>query len=474
MKAIFIFLATTVSAMCQNLVFEKHPIDLTFQGIHAIKVIDMDDDGDLDIVCGSEITPISGSIGIHWLRNDGDYPVIWTRFEIDASFKHVMSVDVDYVDSDNHPDILATSWSFHQVAWWKNSGDPTQDWNRQIIRSNFINAHDAKFGDLNHDGNVDVVAASRTPGSIMIFYNDGSPNTNWLPEYLTNSFLGASRVLVTDLDKDDALDIIATASDDNEIAWWNNAGGNPVVWNKNRIDSSFTGSADLYVMDMNDDAFDDVIANAASSNQVAYWICNDLQNNFWTKFVVASDLEIAAKVSGGDLDGDDDIDIVAVGKVPGELVIYQNSDFNWSKYVLADNFYGGTALSVIDFDFDGDLDIIAGASGLGELYLWENKNVSSVKRYSGFNSPDGIQVFQNYPNPFNPSTKIKYQIPEISFVSLKVYDVLGNEIAILVSEEKSAGSYEIEYDGRGLQSGVYFYRLKAGNFNEMKKMILLK
>jgi len=81
---------------------------------------------------------------------------------------------------------------------------------------------------------------------------------------------------------------------------------------------------------------------------------------------------------------------------------------------------------------------------------------------------------QNYPNPFNPTTKLKYQIPELIFVTLKVYDVLGNDIETLVNEEKPAGSYQIEFDGDRLTSGVYFYQLRAGDFVQTKKMILLR
>jgi photosystem II stability/assembly factor-like uncharacterized protein len=87
-------------------------------------------------------------------------------------------------------------------------------------------------------------------------------------------------------------------------------------------------------------------------------------------------------------------------------------------------------------------------------------------------------LFQNYPNPFNPKTSIQYAISSMQFVTLKVYDVLGNEIAILVNEEKQPGTYEVEFiSASGIQdlvSGVYFYQLKAGNFVETKKMILLK
>jgi len=86
---------------------------------------------------------------------------------------------------------------------------------------------------------------------------------------------------------------------------------------------------------------------------------------------------------------------------------------------------------------------------------------------------------QNFPNPFNPSTKIRYNIPERSFVSIKVYDILGNEIATLVNEEKPAGSYEIVFDiisgeRRNLSSGVYFYKLQSGDFIQTRKMMLMK
>ena len=90
------------------------------------------------------------------------------------------------------------------------------------------------------------------------------------------------------------------------------------------------------------------------------------------------------------------------------------------------------------------------------------------------NLPLDLSLSQNYPNPFNPTTKITYTIPQSSFVMLKVYDVLGNEIATLINEEKPAGIYEVEFDGSDLTSGIYFYKLRASNFIETKKMVMLK
>lgn len=88
--------------------------------------------------------------------------------------------------------------------------------------------------------------------------------------------------------------------------------------------------------------------------------------------------------------------------------------------------------------------------------------------------PEEFILYQNYPNPFNPITRIQFRISEGGFVSLKVYDLLGNEVSTLVNEYKSAGSYEKEFDRKELPSGIYFYSLQVGNLSETKKMILLK
>ncbi|MCC7094438.1 MAG: T9SS type A sorting domain-containing protein [Ignavibacteriaceae bacterium] len=103
------------------------------------------------------------------------------------------------------------------------------------------------------------------------------------------------------------------------------------------------------------------------------------------------------------------------------------------------------------------------------------------------NDPDFHKSFylsQNYPNPFNPSTKISWQSPVGSWQTIKIYDVLGNEVATLVNEYKPAGSYEVEFNASPLPSGVYFYQLlvsagrspdvKTENYIETKKMVLLK
>jgi hypothetical protein len=111
-------------------------------------------------------------------------------------------------------------------------------------------------------------------------------------------------------------------------------------------------------------------------------------------------------------------------------------------------------------------------AGLWEGEIW-GINLTPVDPVSG-SLPNKFSLGQNYPNPFNPSTTISYSIRAASIVTLKVYDVLGNEIIRLVNEEKSEGDYDVHFDATGLPSGIYFYRLQAGSFINTKKMILMK
>jgi len=128
----------------------------------------------------------------------------------------------------------------------------------------------------------------------------------------------------------------------------------------------------------------------------------------------------------------------------------------------------GTPITGIETDYEGDeRNTLTPDIGADEF-----DGVVGVKDEESL--PTEFVLEQNYPNPFNPSTKIKYSVPQTSEVQIKVFDVLGNEIEILISEEKSVGNYELNWNATNLPSGVYFYQLRAGDFVQTKKMLLLK
>ena len=117
--------------------------------------------------------------------------------------------------------------------------------------------------------------------------------------------------------------------------------------------------------------------------------------------------------------------------------------------------------------------LIAGTRGSGVWMRPLSEMITAVKSVKN-QVPIQFRLDQNYPNPFNPITTINYSIPKTGQITLKVYDVLGKEIATLVNEEESSGNYHIQFNANRLASGVYFYRLHSGNFVMTKKLLLMK
>lgn len=145
---------------------------------------------------------------------------------------------------------------------------------------------------------------------------------------------------------------------------------------------------------------------------------------------------------------------------------------NWTTIGFVDG--KGTTTETSDYDFIDE----PTESGLFS-YRLKQINFDGSFEYSSevdvnFIVADDFRLSQNYPNPFNPSTTIEYQIPQSSFVTIKVYDALGKEVVTLVNEEVPAGIHEVNFEPRNLTSGLYLYKIRAGSFEQTRKMLLLK
>ncbi|MGA8263209.1 MAG: phospholipase D-like domain-containing protein, partial [Ignavibacteriaceae bacterium] len=157
--------------------------------------------------------------------------------------------------------------------------------------------------------------------------------------------------------------------------------------------------------------------------------------------------------------------IVDAGTTADQIVI--TGSHNWSSSAETSN---------------NENTLIFHSKRIANLYLQEFKAryeeaggadvISDVKDDS--KAPTTFKLMQNYPNPFNPSTVITYSIPKESHVTLTVFNILGQQIKTLVDQEKSTGTYKVNFDGSGLSSGVYFYCVRAGDYFRVRKMLLLK
>jgi len=148
---------------------------------------------------------------------------------------------------------------------------------------------------------------------------------------------------------------------------------------------------------------------------------------------------------------------------------------NWQLPVkVSDNNLNPGLYSQVGFAGNSSDDCYVLWTELNQTRIYSTSCATPLDVDSKLEEANDFSLSYNYPNPFNPSTRLSFVIGHLSFVSLKVYNVLGNEIATLVNEEKPAGNYEIEFDASGFSSGVYYYRLLSENYNETKKMILIK
>jgi hypothetical protein len=188
---------------------------------------------------------------------------------------------------------------------------------------------------------------------------------------------------------------------------------------------------------------------------------------------VAGGLNVASYF--GELDSVDTLTHTILGELthsfPNPFV---NDTVYWNfRYVAPDNILTDTLYSVANS--------VNGDSIPSEFDQWNFGNnfiINVIDQPTGSIDkiilPAQFVLEQNYPNPFNPTTMLSFVISQSSFVSLKVFDVIGKEMATLINEEKPAGNYEIQFDASGLSSGIYYYRLEANGYSKTNKMVLLK
>jgi hypothetical protein len=159
----------------------------------------------------------------------------------------------------------------------------------------------------------------------------------------------------------------------------------------------------------------------------------------------------------------------------------KNIKFNQTEKLIEKIGQGGE--TEVNFTFDVPFNVGNAKVDTIEFVITDNKDIYLNKQFIlEYAQPTEYKLEQNYPNPFNPTTKIRYSIPNVEThndaslrnVTLKIYDILGDEVATLVNEKKEAGYYEIEFNASSIASGVYIYRLQSGSFTSSKKMMVLK
>jgi hypothetical protein len=414
---------------------------------------DADGDGDLDLaVAGGES-----------YQNNPEQPRIYYNIggilESLPSWKATAtqySYDVNWADFDSDGDLdVVFAGESYPNRIFENFGDsisviPT--W-QSTDASQYANS--LFVGDVNNDDYLDLAISDNSQlggsGRFKIYLNDNGV-LNTIP-FWTSSFSGyGSGINLADIDNDNDLDLLTGG-------WWqpvriylNNSG----AFNSNPEYTS-TSSSVVEVIVMGD------VDKDAVQNVQEVFISDSTKKLFYLPHTPLQDIKRVI-VNSDTLQ----IDEYCYDLENGWVMLGSQPDS------------GATILVESSVSWDIDMGITNWDQSKGNYLFFNTSDPVFVNTEE--NLPNGFVLCQNYPNPFNPSTKIRFVVPSVipsgtkqsHLVTLKVYDVLGNEIATLVNEVKSAGEYEVEFNASSLTSGVYFYQLKAGEFIQTKKMILLK
>ncbi|MBI9037137.1 MAG: VCBS repeat-containing protein [Bacteroidales bacterium] len=293
----------------------------------------------------------------------------------------VIAVDLD---QDGNMDIISVnSHTNAEIAWWKNNG--FNEFTKITIRDNLNKARSVRSEDINDDQHIDLVVAIYGENSIIYLENNGDET---FTDYTVDAnFVGAHTIDIKDVNDDGYLDILCSGFDyyyhNGEIAWWENDGLYPIGWTKNLISNRFQQSPFVYGEDMDEDDDLDVIACGELNNEIFWWE-NDGDENF-TEHMVDDQITGIHTVIARDVDLDGDFDILAAACLGSQIAWYENTESqDFIKHPLG-YFPGALWLDAADLDNDGDRDLFGGAQGASHLAWWENPGNQQFIKHN-FNS----------------------------------------------------------------------------------------
>ena len=298
--------------------FTRHAIDQSFDGAKLAYGVDLDSDGDVDVIGGA-----SYADEIAWWENDGAES--FDKHTIDSSFDIPFNLSATDLDSDGDMDVLGSSpgWDEDGIAWWENDG--AQQFTRHRIDPSVSRATCVSGVDLDSDGDMDVVA-SENGGAIFWYENGGTQEFarhTIDPDFQTNSSLHP-----VDMDSDGDMDVVGTAvnmgiGQRDEVVWWENDGNQQFT--KRVIDASVSWMRSAYATDIDGDGDVDVLGGADAGNEDLAWWENDGDQQF-TKHVIDPFTYWVSDVYAIDLDGDSDVDVLNVSRYWNEVAWYENKE----------------------------------------------------------------------------------------------------------------------------------------------------
>jgi len=341
---------------------------LTEASVMSSSTVDMDGDGDVDVLAS-----FSGQGSIGWVANaqihrSVSFPV---RDGIRTAFNTALDVEVVDLDRDGDLDVVGVAYTDDDVMVWLNNDESGTSWSEIVVDGDFDGAWDVCSVDVDRDGNMDLLGAAKDAGDI-VWWKNGGDGTSWTRNDIDTSFFTASSVASADVDGNGSPDVLGCSLSTYGVVWWSNSAGDGTAWTKHAVDSGFTLASCLLPADIDRDGEVDVLAAGRSSGDIVWWRNADGSGTNWAKRTIDPSFASAEWVSIADLDQDGDLDVLGASDGADDAVWWENvngSGTSWAKHLIDEDFSNASILKAADLDSDGDLDLI-GAGAV--LAWWEN------------------------------------------------------------------------------------------------------
>lgn len=250
---------------------------------------------------------------------------------------------------------------------------PQVSWTRHTITADFGGACSVHAQDINGDGLTDVLGAGWDINTIALWTNDGGQPISWTRQTLDTVFSGVSFVFAADVDADGDVDVLASAWNGSQLGWWENGGGNPAQWTKHLLCPAFFNAHEITAADMDGDNDIDVLAAAALEDEIAWFENDGMDPPGWTRHTVSDSFDGVRSVKATDIDGDGLMDVVGAALAANAVAWWRNNgDSTWTEYTLDSNFGMAHMVYAFDLDSDADIDIVAAAYAANDIAWWRN------------------------------------------------------------------------------------------------------
>ncbi|NJO34842.1 MAG: cadherin-like domain-containing protein, partial [Rhodospirillales bacterium] len=346
--------------------FERLIVDQAMPRTHVVAPVDLDGDGDIDLVSTSEQAD-----SVVWFENNGS--LSFTRHVIDAALESSYPASVADLDQDGDLDVLAAGYRDDLFVWYENDGAGL--FGRRIIGLK-DGPHSIFTGDFDADGDADLVTASQDANTVAWYENDGAEN--FVERVIDVAALAAKTALPVDVDGDGDLDVVTASFGDDTIAWYENNGAGGFA--KHVIDTGANGAYYAIGHDIDSDGDVDIVAASRIDNSVS-WYRNDGGQAF-TKRVIDNDATAARSVFAVDVDGDGNVDVLS-GSVDDDTVAWHknNGDGTFTKHVVDRTINGPYGVDALDINRDGLVDVFAAGNmdGTVNIYLQTTERKHDVE-----------------------------------------------------------------------------------------------